>query len=63
MRCPEQHTKSPKKSYFFPLLQNKTLYNESIYEIVKMFVLQVSLEMNLNMQMSYTLFEYAQNTP
>ena len=27
------------------------------------FVLQVSLKMNFNMQMSYTLVEYAQNTP
>jgi len=27
------------------------------------FVLQVSLKMNFNMQMSYTLIEYAQNTP
>ena len=29
----------------------------------KKFVLQVSLKMNLNMQMSYTLIEYPQNTP
>src|SRR4029434_1147570 len=41
---------------FFPLYsyQNETLH---------FFVLQVSLKMYLNMQMSYTLIEYAQNTP
>src|SRR4029434_4953168 len=81
MRCPEQHTKSPKEilveeiclilinlrcvlimhgkntpqkiKMFLYSYQNETLHNESTHEkYIFFFVLQVSLKIHFNMQMS-----------
>lgn len=48
-------------NFFFYCYHNKSYNNESLHDKVKHFVLEVFWKMNLNMQMSNILIEYAQN--